>query len=145
MVAPPKLVGVVTIRAWGPGGQFVWMGDDGILRATAPPTPGRERFTLYRLFNGRWALQAANGLYVTAEDQGASPLIANRWGIGEWESFYLVEGFFANGKVGIQSMANGRYLGVRWTETEGRPNGDFAIIADHVSLDIWAEFLIEYL
>jgi hypothetical protein len=33
-----------------------------------------------------------NGQYVTAEDGGASPLIANRTAVGVWEKFDLIIG-----------------------------------------------------
>jgi hypothetical protein len=32
----------------------------------------------------------ANGMYVTADNAGASPLIANRTAIGPWEEFDLI-------------------------------------------------------
>jgi hypothetical protein len=34
----------------------------------------------------------ANGQFVTAENAGASPLIANRTAIGPWEEFDLMTG-----------------------------------------------------
>jgi hypothetical protein len=37
-------------------------------------------------------LALADNLYVTAENAGASPLIANRTAIGTWEQFDLITG-----------------------------------------------------
>src|SRR5205085_1782784 len=50
----------------------------------------------------------ANNLYVTAENAGSSPLIANRSAIGLWEQFQLID--LGNGYVAFQSMVNGLYV-----------------------------------
>jgi beta-glucosidase len=50
----------------------------------------------------------ANGDYVTADNAGASPLIANRTAIGPWETFDMInEG---NGTIALRAHANGEYV-----------------------------------
>ncbi|UWE10419.1 DUF7910 domain-containing protein [Actinacidiphila bryophytorum] len=46
----------------------------------------------------------ANGQYVTADDGGASPLIANRTAIGPWEQFDLLD--LGGGNVALRAHAN---------------------------------------
>ena len=50
----------------------------------------------------------ANNQYVTAENTGGSPLIANRAAIGQWESFDLIEN--ADGSVSLRAHANSRVV-----------------------------------
>lgn len=55
------------------------------------------------------SLQArANDQYVTAENAGASPLVANRASVGTWEKFILVNN--ADGTVSLLSLANNKYV-----------------------------------
>jgi hypothetical protein len=49
-----------------------------------------------------------NGLYVTAENAGGSPLIANRSGLGAWEQFQIID--LGNGTVALRSLVNGRFV-----------------------------------
>ncbi|TQM00429.1 beta-glucosidase [Actinoallomurus bryophytorum] len=48
-----------------------------------------------------------NGQYVTADDAGASPLIANRGAIGAWEQFDQVD---QGGAIALRSHANNQYV-----------------------------------
>jgi cytochrome c len=50
----------------------------------------------------------ANNLYVTAENGGSSPLIANRTSIGPWEQFDQIDA--GNGFVGLRAHANNMYV-----------------------------------
>ncbi|SFD97516.1 hypothetical protein SAMN05216251_10121 [Actinacidiphila alni] len=50
----------------------------------------------------------ANGDYVTAEDAGASPLIANRTAIGQWEQFDEIDQ--GGGYIALRSHANNKYV-----------------------------------
>ncbi|MEV6035843.1 hypothetical protein AB0L65_32120 [Nonomuraea sp. NPDC052116] len=50
----------------------------------------------------------ANNLYVTAENAGAQPLIANRTAIGGWEQFDRVD--LGNGNIALKARANGKYV-----------------------------------
>jgi len=53
-------------------------------------------------------LAAVNGKYVTAENGGASPLIANRTGVGSWETFTEFDA--GNGNIALRAMNNGKYV-----------------------------------
>ncbi|MFI0719427.1 fascin domain-containing protein [Streptomyces sp. NPDC021224] len=50
----------------------------------------------------------ANGDYVTAEDAGASPLIANRTAIGPWEQFDEIDA--GGGYIALRAHANNKYV-----------------------------------
>jgi hypothetical protein len=50
----------------------------------------------------------ANGEYVTAENAGSSPLIANRTAIGPWEQFDEVDE--GNGNIALRAHANGMFV-----------------------------------
>jgi hypothetical protein len=47
----------------------------------------------------------ANGLYVSAANAGAAPLIANRAAIGPWETFDRID--LGNGNIALRARANG--------------------------------------
>lgn len=49
-----------------------------------------ETFNLIDLGNNKAGLELiSNGRYVCAENQGASPLVVDRLGIGPWETFIV--------------------------------------------------------
>ncbi len=50
----------------------------------------------------------ANDLFVTAENAGGSPLIANRPASGAWEKFQIVD--LGQGNVALRAGANGKYV-----------------------------------
>jgi hypothetical protein len=50
----------------------------------------------------------ANGDYVTADDAGASPLIANRTAIGQWEQFDQVDE--GGGYIALRAHANNKFV-----------------------------------
>jgi len=50
----------------------------------------------------------SNTLFVTAENGGNGPLIANRGGASTWEKFQVVDA--GNGAVALKSLANGQYV-----------------------------------
>ena len=61
------------------------------------------------LGNGYMAVKSlVNGLYVTAENAGASPLIANRGAVGLWEEFQLVDS--GSGTFALLARVNGKYV-----------------------------------
>jgi YD repeat-containing protein len=84
-------------------------------------------------FNGRLiAFQAnANNLYVTAENAGSSPLIANRSGPGLWEQFELID--LGNGYVAFRSMVNGLYV---CAENAGTS----PLVANRAAIGAWEQF-----
>ena len=50
----------------------------------------------------------ANNQYVTAENGGNAPLIANRGGASTWEQFVVVDA--GNGNVALRALANNKYV-----------------------------------
>jgi hypothetical protein len=73
----------------------------------------------------------ANGDYVTADNAGTSPLIANRTAIGGWETFTLVHN--GDGSVSLQSHANNDYV-------TADNAGASALIANRTVIGPWEEF-----
>lgn len=70
------------------------------------PAAGRRRALATETLVG--LRSAANGMYVTAEDAGNQPLIANRAEPAGWETFTMVE--LGNGFVALRAAANGLYV-----------------------------------
>jgi subtilisin family serine protease len=75
----------------------------------------------------------ANGLVVTADPAGKSPLIANRTATGPWEEFDVVDA--GAGFIGLRAHANGRYV----TAESG---GASPLIANRTSIGPWEKFKI---
>ncbi|MFI9846071.1 glycosyl hydrolase family 95 catalytic domain-containing protein [Nonomuraea sp. NPDC051941] len=50
----------------------------------------------------------ANNMYVTAQNAGAQPLIANRTTVGGWEQFDRTD--LGNGNIALKARANGKYV-----------------------------------
>jgi hypothetical protein len=73
----------------------------------------------------------ANGLYVTADNAGASPLIANKTAIGTWESFDLINN--ADGSVSLRAHANNDYV-------TAENAGASSLIANRTAIGSWEEF-----
>ncbi|WP_242468535.1 lectin [Burkholderia plantarii] len=72
-----------------------------------------------------------NSLYVTAENAGSQPLIANRTAIGPWEQFDLVDA--GGGAVALRSHANGLYV-------TAENAGAAALIANRTAVGPWETF-----
>ncbi|UJF33509.1 fascin domain-containing protein [Paenibacillus hexagrammi] len=76
----------------------------------------------------------ANNQYVTAENAGASALIANRSSVGgAWETFEKVD--LGNGNIALKSLANGKYVA---SENAGAD----ALIARSTSIGAWETFQV---
>jgi GH25 family lysozyme M1 (1,4-beta-N-acetylmuramidase) len=73
----------------------------------------------------------ANNTYVTAENAGAKPLIANRAAIGLWEEFDLVDA--GSGYVALRSRSNGRYV-------TAEAGGVQPLIANRTAIGTWEKF-----
>jgi parallel beta-helix repeat protein len=73
----------------------------------------------------------ANNMYVTADNAGASPLIANRTAIGAWESFDLINN--SDGSISLRSHANNDY--VTADNAGGSP-----LIANRTAIGAWESF-----
>jgi hypothetical protein len=85
-------------------GKYVTAAGASLIASSASP----EKFTISDLGGGNVALKAANGKYVCADNAGASPLVANRDTVGQWETFALIHN--ADGSVSLKSAANGKYV-----------------------------------
>ncbi len=125
--------------------------------ASPPPLPaGWTRWTLWQysdsgtlpgdqdVFNGNEAgltrlagalpvsLRAhANGRYVTAENAGRLPLIANRTAIGGWEQFDQIDA--GAGYIALRAHANGRYV-------TAENAGSLPLIANRTKIGTWEKF-----
>jgi beta-glucanase (GH16 family) len=65
-----------------------------------PPPPG-----------GTFSIRAAaNNTFVSAEQAGAAPLVANRNAVGTWEQFRVVDN--GDGTISLQSVINSRFVTV---------------------------------
>jgi beta-glucanase (GH16 family) len=53
---------------------------------------------------------SANATFVSAENAGASPLVANRAVAGSWEQFHPIDN--GDGTIALQAVANGMYVTV---------------------------------
>jgi hypothetical protein len=73
----------------------------------------------------------ANNDYVTADNSGASPLIANRTAVGQWETFDLIDN--PDGSVSLQAHANNDIV-------TADNAGASPLIADRTAIGQWEEF-----
>jgi hypothetical protein len=73
----------------------------------------------------------ANGMYVTADNAGASPLIANRTAIGPWEEFDMVDE--GNGNIALFAHADSRYV-------TADNAGASPLIANRTAVGLWETF-----
>ncbi len=121
---PPPPAGWATWTLWQyansgslPGDQDVFNGDYLALARLAGGTP----FGL---------LAQANGRYVTAENGGGSPLIANRTAVGAWERYDQVDA--GGGYIALRSHANGLYVTA----------GAGALVANSVTIGTGQKFTV---
>jgi hypothetical protein len=68
-----------------------------------------EQFALFDAGDGRYALRSASTkFFVSAENAGASPLVANRTTIGPWELFDLVTN--NDDSISLRALVNNQYV-----------------------------------
>jgi hypothetical protein len=72
---------------------------------------------------------------VTADNGGASPLIANRTAIGQWEEFDAV--YNADGSVSLRAHANGQIV-------DADNAGASPLIANRYTIGPWESFDLIY-
>jgi hypothetical protein len=75
----------------------------------------------------------ANNMYVTADNAGASPLIANRTAIGTWEQFDLLSA--GNGNSALRAHANNMIV-------TADNAGASPLIANRTAIGTWESFQI---
>jgi hypothetical protein len=75
----------------------------------------------------------ANNMYVTADNAGASPLIANRTAIGVWEQFDLLN--VSSGTIALRAHANNMYV-------TADNAGASPLIANRTAIGTWETFQV---
>ena len=97
------------------------------LTATRPtqPTLGSTATTVISLRS------RANNMYVTADNAGASPLIANRTAIGTWEQFDQIT--VGSGTIALRAHANNMYV-------TADNAGASPLIANRTAIGTWETF-----
>jgi hypothetical protein len=93
---------------------------------------GTAAFTQGRVISLR---SHADNDYVTADNYGASPLIANRTAIGAWEQFDLIN--LGNGTIALLSHADNDYV-------TAENAGASPLIANRTAIGTWEEFQLIY-
>ncbi|MGI5240478.1 ThuA domain-containing protein [Dactylosporangium sp. CA-139066] len=73
----------------------------------------------------------ANGKYVTADNGGSSPLIANRTAIGPWEQFDRIDA--GGGLIALRAHANNQYVCAENA-------GNASLIANRGAVGSWEQF-----
>jgi hypothetical protein len=100
------------------------------LRGVVPASPVPPAVAPARVVSLR---AAVNGRYVTAEQRGASALIANPTAIGPWEQFDLVP--VGTGKIALRAHANNRFVCADRA-------GALPLIANRTAIGPWETFTI---
>jgi GH25 family lysozyme M1 (1,4-beta-N-acetylmuramidase) len=92
-----------------------------------------DEAVLARLLGGSAVslLARSNGRYVTAENAGTQPLIANRTAIGLWEQFDRIDA--GGGMLALRARANGRYVTAESAGTQ-------PLIANRTVIGAWEKF-----
>jgi alpha-D-xyloside xylohydrolase len=102
--------------------------------STPTPTPTPTTTTTPPTASGVISLRAhANNQYVTADNAGASALIANRTAIGGWETFDLINN--SDGTISLRSHANNMYV-------TAENAGASPLIANRTAIGGWEEFTL---
>jgi hypothetical protein len=84
--------------------------------------------------SGAISLRAhANSMYVTADNAGASPLIANRTAIGTWETFDQINN--SDGTISLRAHANSMYV-------TADNAGASPLIANRTAIGTWEKFTL---
>jgi hypothetical protein len=117
------------LRLTGDGGKM--LKGQIALTATRPTQPVAGSGTTPPA-SGVISLRAhANNLYVTADNAGASPLIANRTAISGWEQFDQIDA--GNGNIALRAHANGLYV-------TAENAGASPLIANRTAIGGWETF-----
>jgi len=74
---------------------------------------------------------SANNTFVSAENAGANPLVANRGAVGTWEQFRVIEN--GDGTISLQAVVNGLYVAAD-LNIGGR------LIANRTAISTWEKF-----
>ena len=114
--------------------QFVAARPDGILQAQDAHPTISSIFALQRIDASRIALYSYGASkWVTAENAGSSPLVANRPAVDAWEKFEVVD--LGGGNIALRADANRAYV----TAESG---GAAPLIANRLNPSTWETFRI---
>jgi type 1 glutamine amidotransferase len=112
--------------------KFVSSGAGNLIASANSAATAAERFEIVTLSGGNVALRSkANNMYVCAENNGNSPLIANRAAVGLWETFTRVDN--GDGSVSFRAQVNGRYV-------VAENAGAAPLIANRTAIGPWEQF-----
>jgi len=124
---PPTPAGWATWTFWQyddagslPGDQDVFNGDYAALTRLAGGVPAPIAL-----------LANVNGRFVTAEDAGNSPLIANRTAVSGWEKFQVIVS--SDATISLRAAVNGRYV-------TAENAGSSPLIANRTAIGLWEKF-----
>lgn len=98
----------------GANGRFVSLNASGQLVAQATVAGSNSIFTVGLSDDGYITLQSQAGLFVSADEQGAAPLIANRDAIGDWEKFLVL--YHGEKQVVLRAKVNNKLVSADNTE-----------------------------
>lgn len=124
------------ITLWGYIVGQTWADNTGLVHSNGQERPAMQWLKQYLANSGGGgdmiALKAvANDRYVAAENVGSEPLVANRTGIGFWETFTLVHN--QDGTVSFRSYANDLYVSADM-------NNNGILIARQTYIGSWERF-----
>ncbi|MCY1083344.1 S8 family serine peptidase [Archangium lansingense] len=162
-MASPHVAGAAALFLEGNPWSGTWAVTDAIVGSASPNrvanagsgSPNRLLYTgAFNISAPRISLRSVNGNYVVAENGGNNVVNANRWALGPWEMFYLIDlnggaiahgdqialesiyGFFVvaeNGGNGVVN-ANRTVIGPWETFTLLDLNGGFLVNGDPIAL-----------
>lgn len=114
--------------------KFVAVRADGVLQAQDTYPARASIFSIQRVDASRIALYSHGvGKWVTAENAGSAPLVANRDAVAGWEKFEVVD--LGGGNIALHADANGAYV----TADSG---GAAPLIANRLNPSAWETFRI---
>ncbi len=120
-------------------GQLLTLNAENIVRATADSATAKAIFTINKIADGRVAIRASNGKYVSAENGGGTYLIANRTEALGWETFSVVH--YPGWKISLRSNRGGYVVAVSGgggavlaTSSTVTENAKFTIVPEKVEV-----------
>jgi len=116
------------LRLTGDGGRM--LKGQIALTDTRPTQPVVSTVRVLRTVSLR---SVADNDYVTAEDAGADPLIANRTAVGTWEQFDVVDA--GNGNIALRARVNGKYV-------TAENAGASSLVANRTAIGLWETFTL---
>jgi hypothetical protein len=133
---PPNTESVISLHAHANGKYVDAANSTTSLIADATSIGTNETFQMVSNNDGTVNLKArSDNDWVTAENDGKSPLIANRGAPGPWETFYLIHN--PDGSVSFRAYNNQHIV-------TAENAGASALIANRTAIGPWEEFDLVY-